>query len=209
VIATNLALLDEEILGFCAENQIHISTSLDGPQDLHNGNRRRPGRDSWEQAVTGIRRAQERLGADQVSALMTTTEASLDRAAEIIDAYAGLGLRGIFLRPISPYGFALRGRGGANYDVGRWIFAQVSCIAGCGALPSGWHGLPRPARGMFEARTRVVTALEELSGSRNRSRFCPALRILLAGSIGQLARCMAPLPLTYRAYARTVPTPER
>jgi sulfatase maturation enzyme AslB (radical SAM superfamily) len=94
VIATNLALLDEEILSFCAENQIHISTSLDGPQDLHNGNRRRPGRDSWQQAVAGIRRVQERLGAERVSALMTTTQASLDRAAEIIDTYAGLGLRG-------------------------------------------------------------------------------------------------------------------
>ena len=46
VIATNLALLDDEVLGFCAEEQIHISTSLDGPQDLHNGNRRRPGGDS-------------------------------------------------------------------------------------------------------------------------------------------------------------------
>ena len=121
VIATNLALLDEEILGFSAENQIHISTSLDGPQDLHNGNRRRPGRDSWQQAVAGIRRVQERLGADRVSALMTTTEASLGRSAEIIDTYAGLGLRGVFLRPVSPYGFALRGRGGANYDVGRWL----------------------------------------------------------------------------------------
>ena len=96
VIATNLALLDEEILSFCAEEQVDISTSLDGPQDLHNGNRRRPGRDSWQQAVAGIRRVQERLGPDRVSALMTTTEASLGRAAEIIDAYAGLGLaRGI------------------------------------------------------------------------------------------------------------------
>jgi sulfatase maturation enzyme AslB (radical SAM superfamily) len=47
VIATNLALLDEEILDFCAQEQVHISTSLDGPQDLHNGNRRRPGQDSW------------------------------------------------------------------------------------------------------------------------------------------------------------------
>ena len=28
---------------------------------------------------------------------------------------------GVFLRPVSPYGFALRGRGGANYDVGRWL----------------------------------------------------------------------------------------
>src|SRR3984957_8661771 len=121
VIATNLALLDEEILNFCAEEDVYLSTSLDGPQDLHNGNRRRPGQDSWQQAVAGIRRVQNRLGADRVSALMTTTEASLDRAAEIIDSYADLGLRGVFLRPISPYGFVLRGRGGAKYDVSRWL----------------------------------------------------------------------------------------
>jgi His-Xaa-Ser system radical SAM maturase HxsB len=121
VIGTNLALLDEEVLDFCAEDDVYLSTSLDGPQDLHNGNRRRPGQDSWQQAVAGIRRVQDRLGTDRISALMTTTEASLDRAAEIIDTYAGLGLRGVFLRPISPYGFALRGRGGANYDVTRWL----------------------------------------------------------------------------------------
>lgn len=121
VIATNLALLDDEILEFCAEQGIDISTSLDGPQDLHNGNRRRPGRDSWQQAVAGIKLVQERLGHDRVSALMTTTEASLDRAAEIIDTYAALGLQGVFLRPISPYGFALRDRGGANYEVERWL----------------------------------------------------------------------------------------
>src|SRR5580700_5794060 len=107
VIATNLALLDEEILDFCAEDDVYLSTSLDGPEDLHNGNRRRPG--------------QDRLGTDRLSALMTTTDASLDRAAEIINSYAELGLRGVFLRPISPYGFALRGRGGANYDVGGWL----------------------------------------------------------------------------------------
>lgn len=121
VIATNLALVDDEILEFCAAEDVYISTSLDGPRDLHNGNRRRPGQDSWQQAVTGIRRVQDRLGPDRVSALMTTTEASLDQAAEIIGAYADLGLRGVFLRPISPYGFALRRRGGANYDVDRWL----------------------------------------------------------------------------------------
>jgi uncharacterized protein len=56
-----------------------------------------------------------------VSALMTTTEASLDRPREIIDTYADLGLRHVFLRPISPYGFALRRRSGAGYDVARWL----------------------------------------------------------------------------------------
>jgi sulfatase maturation enzyme AslB (radical SAM superfamily) len=33
VIATNLALLDEEILHFCAEDDVYLSTSLDGPHE--------------------------------------------------------------------------------------------------------------------------------------------------------------------------------
>jgi uncharacterized protein len=140
VIATNLALLDDEILDFCVEEKIQISTSLDGPQDLHNGNRRRPGDDSWQRAVAGIRRVQERLGPDRVSALMTTTEASLGRAAEIIDVYAELGLRGIFLRPISPYGFALRRRGGANYDVDRWL--EFYAVGLDRIVELNRHGLP-------------------------------------------------------------------
>ena len=121
VIATNLALLDDSVLEFCGREEVYLSTSLDGPADLHNGNRRRPGQDSWERTVSGIRRIQEALGQDRVSALMTTTEASLDRPQDIIDVYAELGLRHVFLRPISPYGFALRRRGGAGYDVQRWL----------------------------------------------------------------------------------------
>ena len=121
VIATNLALLDDSVLEFCGQEEVYLSTSLDGPADLHNGNRRRPGQDSWERTVSGIRRVQEALGHDRVSALMTTTEASLGRPHDIIDVYAELGLRHVFLRPISPYGFALRRRGGAGYDVQRWL----------------------------------------------------------------------------------------
>ena len=121
VIATNLAPLDDEILDFCAKHRIAISTSLDGPRELHNNNRRRPGQDSWERAVAGIRRCVDVLGRDQVSALMTTTEASLDQPEAIIDSYVELGLGAIFLRPISPYGFATRLRGGGRYDADRWL----------------------------------------------------------------------------------------
>jgi uncharacterized protein len=121
VIATNLALLDDDVLDFCACEDIYLSTSVDGPEDLHDSNRRRPGQDSWQRTITGIRKIQDRLGPDRVSALMTTTEASLDRAADIIDTYVGLGLHQVFLRPISPYGFAVRSRGGAGYDVKRWL----------------------------------------------------------------------------------------
>jgi uncharacterized protein len=96
VIASNLALLDEEILRFCKANDILLSTSLDGPADLHNKNRPRPGGNSHQLAVKGIKLAQQVLGRDRVGALMTTTEASLERVGEIIDEYLGLGLQGIF-----------------------------------------------------------------------------------------------------------------
>jgi uncharacterized protein len=121
VIATNLALLDDETIEFCRDHRIVLSTSLDGPQELHDHNRRRPGQDSWQRAVDGIVKVRERLGDDYVSALMTTTEKSLAQPEAIIDSYVDLGLTGIFLRPISPYGFALRVRGGGRYDTQRWL----------------------------------------------------------------------------------------
>jgi His-Xaa-Ser system radical SAM maturase HxsB len=121
VIATNLALLDEEVLRFAAENDVYFSTSLDGPAELHNTNRPRPGDDSWQRAVDGIRRIREELGAHRVSALMTTTARSLDYPREIIDCYLEQGLNEIFLRPVSPYGYAVKTKADAAYDVKRWL----------------------------------------------------------------------------------------
>ena len=121
VVATNLAFLTDEHLAFCKAQGVLLSTSLDGPADLHNKNRPRPGGNSHELAVKGIRRAQEVLGPDRVGALMTTTEGSLGRVAEIVDEYVRLGLDGIFLRPLSPYGFAVKTKQFHRYDAKRWL----------------------------------------------------------------------------------------
>jgi uncharacterized protein len=121
VIATNLALLDDRVLDFCRAHGIFISTSLDGPADLHNKNRPRPGRNSWELATAGIQRVRESLGVDRVSALMTTTRSSLDRVREIIDCYVEQGLTSMFLRPLSPYGFAIKTKSFDAYGVDRWL----------------------------------------------------------------------------------------
>src|SRR2546422_6730602 len=121
VIATNLALIDEEMLSFCAEHSILISTSLDGPRDLHNRNRPRPGADSYERTIRGIQLARDRLGRDRVAALMTTTRASLTRARDIIDEYVAQGFSDIFLRPLSPYGFALKTKSYGAYRVEQWL----------------------------------------------------------------------------------------
>ncbi len=52
---------------------------------------------------------------------MTTTAASLDRVRDIIDEYVGHDFRGIFLRPLSPYGFAVKTKWFAAYDQSKWL----------------------------------------------------------------------------------------
>ena len=52
---------------------------------------------------------------------MTTTEASLDRVEQIVDEYLSLGLDGIFLRPLSPYGFAIKTKQFNRYSGKRWF----------------------------------------------------------------------------------------
>jgi His-Xaa-Ser system radical SAM maturase HxsB len=116
VICSNLAPLTEDILAFCREHEILLSTSIDGPINLHNANRKRPGNNSYELAVKGIERARQVLGEEKVSALMTTASRSLDYPIEIVDEYVKLGFKNIFLRPISPYGFARRNVRKNNYE---------------------------------------------------------------------------------------------
>jgi His-Xaa-Ser system radical SAM maturase HxsB len=61
------------------------------------------------------------LGHDQVSALMTTTERSLGQPREIVDEYRRLGFDSIFLRSISPFGFAVRGATDRRYDMDHFL----------------------------------------------------------------------------------------
>ena len=116
VICTNLALITEEILNFCKSNQILISSSLDGPAFIHNENRKRPGKNSYELTVSGINQSRSILGFDNVSALMTTSTLSLSHPIEIVEEYYRQGFRNIFLRPISPYGFAVKNEKKNKYE---------------------------------------------------------------------------------------------
>jgi His-Xaa-Ser system radical SAM maturase HxsB len=116
VVATNLSQLTDDMLVFFAEHDVYISTSLDGPESLHNANRPRPGNNSHAVTLANIERVRQVLGRDRISALMTTTEHSLQCPREIIDEYVRLGFDAIFLRPISPYGFAIRTKHAFRYQ---------------------------------------------------------------------------------------------
>jgi His-Xaa-Ser system radical SAM maturase HxsB len=104
VLCTNSVHLTDEVITFCKQFNILISTSLDGPRALHNSNRGKT--DSYEKVVAGIELARQTLGEDKVSALMATSVPALDYPKEIVDAYRENGFRSIFIRALNPYGLA-------------------------------------------------------------------------------------------------------
>lgn len=109
-VVTNLSLMDEDRLAFLTAHGVGICTSLDGPARLHDANRRYAGGSSQARAVYWLKRMLRSAGGGRrdalPSALMTTTRLSLKSPREIVETYRGLGLGGIFLRPLSPIGYA-------------------------------------------------------------------------------------------------------
>lgn len=103
VICSNCIDFPDELLAFCRLHGVTVSTSLDGPEALHDSGR---GAGSYSRTLAGIHRVRETLGEDSVSPLATITEAALDAGPAIVDAYRAAGFHRIFLRPLNPYGLA-------------------------------------------------------------------------------------------------------
>ncbi len=88
---------------------------------MHDRNRPKPDRNGYELTINGINRVKSEIGVDHISALMTTTGRSLEYSKEIVDEYIRNDLHAIFLRPLSPFGFAVT-KGHINrYDTEKWL----------------------------------------------------------------------------------------
>ena len=104
-MVTNLTLLTDEMLDFFVEKKFGISTSIDGPEFIHNLNRPfQNGTGTYYKTVEAINKIRSR--GLQVGAIQTTTRASLKYPREIVRAYKELGFDGIFIRPLTPLGKA-------------------------------------------------------------------------------------------------------
>lgn len=107
VICTNLTLITKEQLYFCRDHNIAISTSLDGPEYLHDACRKtKAGGGTYNLFLEKLALARSIVGHDGVDALMTTSSVSLQHLEDIVKEYIRQGMSGIFIRSLNPYGFA-------------------------------------------------------------------------------------------------------
>ena len=104
-LVSNLTLLNEEILDFLEQYHVGVSTSLDGPDFVHNRNRMfADGKDTFDTVVQSIERVRSRN--IKIGAIETTTKNSLSHPEAIVRTYAELGFDGVFIRPLTPLGKA-------------------------------------------------------------------------------------------------------
>jgi His-Xaa-Ser system radical SAM maturase HxsB len=111
-LVSNFTLMDSEKFKFLSDENISVCTSLDGPGFIHNKNRIYLGGNSHDLTVKWLKKFSKKSDTlkgkeDSLpSALMTTTKYSLAYPKKIVDEYYNLGFGGIFLRTLSPIGYA-------------------------------------------------------------------------------------------------------
>ena len=116
--------MTEDKLSRLLGHWVDICTSLDGNQLVHNSNRAWFEWNSFEKVTYWMKRVDEekqKRWMGKIGALLTVTKETLPKYKEIIDTYLWLGLEGIFLRWLNPYGFAASEMKTLAYETDDWI----------------------------------------------------------------------------------------
>ena len=120
-IISNLSLLNEEKLSFLANNDVAICSSLDGPEIVHDTNRKTAaGADTYDKTIEKIKFIQDYYKKNgmnrKVDLLATISKQALPYPEEIVDTYASLGIQNLHLRPVQHLGDALGEWGRLSYS---------------------------------------------------------------------------------------------
>ncbi|NYZ78834.1 His-Xaa-Ser system radical SAM maturase HxsB [Candidatus Micrarchaeota archaeon] len=105
-VVTNLTVMSEDILNYLIKSRVAICTSLDGPKEVHDKNRRYLGGGGTHDDVVHWIKDIRTQFAYNVHALPVITRFSLPYAKEIVDEYMGLGLDRIRIKHIIYCGLA-------------------------------------------------------------------------------------------------------
>lgn len=103
-LVSNLTLLTDEMMQFLIDNNVSICTSIDGSRKIQNKNRPYLSKDSYEETTRKIKQLKDMK--KTINAIETTTKYSLNKYKDIVDEYINLGLKDIFIRPLTKLGKA-------------------------------------------------------------------------------------------------------
>jgi len=132
-VVSNLTFINQKILKFLLKNNIHVCCSLDGPEDIHNKYRVASGpKNSYKNTVRWLKKLRKEYKQAKISfqpsALATVTRFSLLHPKEIIDEYVSLGLEGIHLRPVSPFGASPKVWKGISFSAEDFIKFYIKAL---------------------------------------------------------------------------------
>jgi His-Xaa-Ser system radical SAM maturase HxsB len=119
VICTNLLTINKEIEEIYQKDNVVISTSIDGSEDVMVANRTNSSEKSAK-FFENLEHVNQKYGHNKVSALPTITEKMLDEPKNLVDFYISLGFDSIFLRPVNYMGFARKNFRELSKDIDRW-----------------------------------------------------------------------------------------
>src|SRR3989338_4110562 len=124
-VVTNLSLMDNKKLKFLMDNNVGICTSLDGPEKLHDRNRKLLGKSNYSYIVKWVstinKEYRKRKISRKLGALITITKESLKYPKEIVDEYVKLGFDDIHLRFLNNLGDARPVWDSISYSSGDFI----------------------------------------------------------------------------------------
>ena len=125
VICTNLSLVNEEFIALLKRGDLTVSSSLDGPPEVHQSNRTK------NQQSTGIffdnlKFILKNFGPDKISLLPTI--ADYTQCTKIIDFFSEQGLGEIFLRPVNYQGFARKKFTEVSTESEDWLDNYIQSI---------------------------------------------------------------------------------
>ena len=127
-LVSNLTLLTEDIADYLAKHNISVSTSLDGPQYLHNQNRPyKNGDGAYDDVIKGIKLCRNKKIIP--GAIETTTRYSFSHVKGIINCYIDNGFDNLFIRPLTPLGCANADWKDVGYEPEEFISFYRECLA--------------------------------------------------------------------------------
>lgn len=139
VVCTNLQTLDADVLEFLAAEDLLISTSLDGPHQIHTRNRT-SNEQLTDEFHRNLARVLDLFGHSRVSALPTVDIEAPPKPEDLIAAYERFGLTSLYLRPVNYQGFARKAHPSArnarswNDYYRKFVYALISRNARTGQV---------------------------------------------------------------------------